>query len=64
VTPFRRRDTHVMFVVSYEDGRSAYLRVAPQSVRFSDAIVADIARDRQTAGDLPAGRIISVKRAH
>ncbi len=58
MTPFRRRDTQVMFVVSYEDGHSAYLRIAPQSVSFGNAIVADIARDRQTAGDLPAGRII------
>ncbi len=57
------RQTRVTFVVSYDDGRLAYLPVAPRSLSFGTAIIAEIARRRQRAGDLPAGRIIGVKRA-
>jgi hypothetical protein len=63
VAPLQGRDKRVVFVVKYDDGRSANLGVAPRSVSLGDAIFAEIARRRQRAGDLPPGRIIGVKRA-
>ena len=61
--PFRSRtrDTKVMFAVTYSDGRSAYIRVDPETARHGNMIVMDIARERQEAGELPDGTIVSVK---
>jgi hypothetical protein len=61
--PFRprTRDTKVMFVVTYGDGRSAYIRVDPETARHSHMVVMDIARERQEAGEIPDGTIVSVK---
>jgi hypothetical protein len=61
--PFRprTRDTKVMFAVAYSDGRTAYIRVDPETVRHGNRIVLDIARERQEAGELPDGTIVSVK---
>ena len=57
----RRRDAKVMFAVLYEDGRTAYIRVDPETARHGNMIVLDIARERQEAGELPGGTIMSVK---
>ena len=51
----------VMFAVLYEDGRTAYIRVDPETARHGNMIVLDIARERQEAGELPGGTIVSVK---
>ena len=50
-----------MFAVHYADGRTAFLRVSPEAARHGNMVVIDIARERQEAGDLPGGTIISVK---
>jgi hypothetical protein len=50
-----------MFVVTYDDGRSAYIRVSPETARHGNMIVLDIARERQEVGDIPDGTIVGVK---
>jgi hypothetical protein len=58
----RRRDPNVMFAVHYEDGRTAYMTVAPRLVAVSDYLVPQVARDRQAKGQIPEGSIAKVKR--
>jgi hypothetical protein len=51
----------VMFVVTYDDARTAYLWV--DDLRpGGDLAVAPIARAQQEQGTLPGGNIISIKR--
>src|SRR5215213_7407419 len=57
----RRPDTQVMFAVHYEDGRTAYIRVGPETARHGNMIIMDVARERQNAGEIPSGKIASVK---
>ena len=57
----RRPDTQVMFAVRYEDGRTAYIRVDPETARHGNLVVMDVARERQEVGELPEGTITSVK---
>src|SRR5215217_5392043 len=57
----RTRDTKAMFAVTYGDGRSAYIRVDPETARHGNLVVMDIARERQEAGEIPDGTIVSVK---
>ena len=57
----RLRDTKVMVVVTYSDGRTAYIRVDPEAARHGSKVVMDIARERQEAGEIPDGAIVSVK---
>jgi hypothetical protein len=58
----RRFDTNVMFMVSYADGRSAYFTAAPQETGLGDFLARSIASERQASGEIPAGRIIAVRR--
>ena len=57
----RRPDPKVMFAVHYADGRTAYIRVDRETARHGNLIVLDVARERQTAGEIPSGTIASVK---
>src|SRR5215212_6991180 len=57
----RRPDPKVMFAVHYEDGRTAYIRVDQETARHGAIVVMDVARERQNAGDIPSGTIVSVK---
>ena len=57
----RTRDTKVMVAVHYSDGRSAYIRVSPETARHGSLVVLDVARERQEAGEIPDGTIVSVK---
>ena len=50
-----------MVVVTYSDGRTAYIRVDPETARHGSKVVMDIARERQEAGEIPDGAIVSVK---
>ena len=50
-----------MFAVHYEDGRTAYMRVSPEAARHGNMVVMDVARERQEAGEIPDGTIVSVK---
>jgi hypothetical protein len=58
----RRRDPNIMFMVSYADGRSAYFVVAPNQIGSGDFMARAIATDRQASGEIPAGRIVAVRR--
>jgi hypothetical protein len=60
--PSRRRDPQTMFVLAYDDGRTAYIRVTPFMLRNGDHVVAVIARARQQSGEIPQGKIVRVKR--
>jgi len=39
------------------DGRSAYIRIDPETVRHGSKVVMDVARERQEAGGIPDGTI-------
>ncbi|MGO4706834.1 hypothetical protein AB4072_13780 [Microvirga sp. 2MCAF38] len=52
----------VMFAVSYDDGRTAYLVVENHGKASEDYVVGEIARERQEQGTLPEGTILSIKR--
>jgi hypothetical protein len=58
----RPRDTHILFAVRYQDGRSAYVRVAPAAADVGDHRVIAIAREQQGLGEIPEGTITGVKR--
>ena len=58
----RPRDTHKLFAVRYQDGRSAYVRVAPAAADIGDHRVIAIAREQQGLGEIPEGTITGVKR--
>jgi hypothetical protein len=50
----------VLLAVAYEDGRSAYIRVAPTIAENGDLRV--VARECQERRELPDGTITGVKR--
>ena len=52
----------VMFAVSYDDGRTAYLVVQNHGTSDQDYLVPTIARERQAQGELPEGTINTIKR--
>ena len=52
----------VMFAVSYDDGRTAYLVVEHHGKSNDDYRVGAIAREQQEQGALPVGTIAGIKR--
>ena len=58
----RKRDHNIMFVVSYEDGQTAYITVRPKLLEHGDHVVGGIVRERQAKGEIPEGEIKGVKR--
>ena len=52
----------VMFAVSYDDGRTAYLVVENHGQSSDDYLVGPIARERQDQGNLPEGTITRIRR--
>ena len=52
----------VMFAVSYDDGRTAYLVIDNHGKSSEDYLVEPIARERQASGALPEGTIVGIKR--
>jgi hypothetical protein len=52
----------VMFAVSYDDGRTAYLTVENHGLASDDYLVGPIAREQQKTGGLPPGTITRIKR--
>ncbi len=52
----------VMFAVSYDDGRTAYLVVENHGLSSDDYMVGSIARAQQEQGTLPEGTITGIKR--
>jgi hypothetical protein len=52
----------VMFVVSYDDARSAYLWIDHPTKASDDRAIGTIARAQQVQGTLPEGKITSIRR--
>ena len=52
----------VMFAVSYDDGRTAYMVIENHGKPSDDYLVGPIAKERQEAGLLPDGTITTIKR--
>ena len=52
----------VMFLVNYDDGRTAYLWVDHHAKGGDDRVVSVIARAEQEKGTLPEGTIASIRR--
>jgi hypothetical protein len=63
VNTFRKSNPSksVMFVVTYDDARTAYLWVNGEKT-VDDWIAGSIARTQQEQGNLPQGNITSIKR--
>ena len=53
----------VMFVVEYEDGRTAEFSIDRLTLSLGDYVARIIARERQEKGDLPSGEIRAVRRS-
>jgi len=51
-----------MFVVNFDDERTAYLWIDTPSKATDDRVVNSIAREQQLQGTLPEGNITSIKR--
>jgi hypothetical protein len=52
----------VVFVVNYDDSRTAYLWVENHAKSGDDRVVSQIARAQQDQGALPEGNITSIRR--
>jgi hypothetical protein len=52
----------VMFAVSYDDGRTAYLWIEGHGKGGDDRLVSLIAKEQQEQGLIPEGTITSIKR--
>jgi hypothetical protein len=52
----------VVFVATYDDGRSEWFNIDKFTLRSGDHVARIIAGERQRGGQLPAGKIASVKR--
>jgi hypothetical protein len=59
---WQKRDRNIMFAVNYEDGRTAYITIDPDSIRSGDHLARAVARERQDRGEIPIGEIATVKR--
>ncbi len=63
MVPYRRpRENSVMFAAHFDDGRTSYFVIQGHGPASEDFRVLSIARERQDAGELPQGEIVSVKR--
>jgi hypothetical protein len=61
----RRRDTHVLFAVHYEDGGSGHVRVSPEIANaYSTSGIREVCREAQSRGELRQGKIASVVPVH
>jgi hypothetical protein len=58
----RKRDTNIMFAVTYDNGQSAYVTISPKKLQHGDHLVRELLREHQEQGHIPNGQIESVKR--
>jgi hypothetical protein len=58
----RPRENSVMFAAHFDDGRTSYFVIQGHGPASEDFRVLSIARERQDAGELPPGEIVSIKR--
>jgi len=56
------RARSVMFVVSYDDARTAYLWINSPTKAEDNRVVESMARAQQEQGTLPKGNITGIKR--
>jgi len=61
INALRAGSVHAANPVPGWDGRSACIRIDPETVRHGSKVVMDVARERQEAGEIPDGTILSVK---
>jgi hypothetical protein len=57
-----KKSFDVVFVATYDDGRSELFNIDRFTLRSGDQVAKIIAGERQSGGQLPAGKIASVKR--
>ena len=58
----KKRDTNVMFAVTYEDGTTSYITISPDKLKDGDHVARTEARERQGNGELKPGNIAAIKR--
>jgi hypothetical protein len=51
----RKRDHNIMFAVTFQDGRTAYITISPNALRPGDHVARNIVRERQEKGGIPEG---------
>ena len=56
------RSTYIDFEATYVDGSTERFSIDSDTLRSGDHVAGMIARDRQREGELPPGKIESVKR--
>ena len=60
---YRRPDTQVLFAIRYADGTTAYTRVEPKLATYgASPAVSRLVEQRQMAGEVPGGDIVSIVR--
>jgi hypothetical protein len=57
-----KKSDDVVFVATYDDGQSEWFNIDKFTLRSGDHVARIIAAERQSGGQLPAGKINSVKR--
>jgi hypothetical protein len=58
----KRKNHNIMFAVTFQDGRTAYITISPNALRPGDHVARNIVRERQEKGEIPEGEIVAVKR--
>lgn len=57
-----KSSNYIRFQVSFDDGRISYFSTPRHDLRTGDHVARIIAREHQERGDLPAGKIVDVRR--
>jgi hypothetical protein len=63
-TRFRPRDRKILVVVDYANGGRAYTRVGRDEADLGSLSLSVAVRERQTAGEIPAGVVAKITRTH
>jgi hypothetical protein len=54
--------THVRFLVEYEDGSTAAITIDGSALDQGDRVALAIAKERQSCGEIPEGHIKTIRR--
>ena len=60
----RPRDRKILVVVDYANGGRAYTRVERDQADLGSLSISAAVRERQTTGEIPAGVVAKITRAH
>jgi hypothetical protein len=63
-TRFRPKDRKLLVVVEYTNGAKAYARVDRDKAALGGASLSAVVRQCQASGDIPAGAVARIIRAH